>query len=161
MTMKFEKIIDLIDAGEYVSPKYLTNKSFVFVSNKKWTNDYVKHYNKLVSYLKERYNLSFEIIGGGKSCSKIIAEFSGDDNEIKDLLRIFNTDKELIELSKNLDINFLIHISNKQYLNFESKIISDTAPYYIHNTYDIYLNSKKESDLQLDYSTSDNKFDKI
>jgi len=154
--MKFEEIINLIENEKYVSPKRLTENSFVFVSNKKWTSDYLKHYNELVIYLKEKYNITFEIIGGGKSCSKIVVEFSFDENEAIDLLNIFNTDRKLLELAKNLDLKFLIHISKKQSLNFENKIISNTAPYNIHNIYDIYQNSLPESNKLIEYSSNDN-----
>jgi hypothetical protein len=154
--MKFEEIINLIANEKYVSPNHLTKNSFVFVSNNKWTSDYLKHYYNLVLYLKEKYNIDFEIVGGGKSCSKIIVEATFDDNEIIDLLNIFNTDSKLIELSKNLDLKFLVHISNKQSLNFENKIISDTTPYNIHNTYDIYLNSTLKSNELLELSSNDN-----
>lgn len=151
--MKFEEIINLIANEKYVSPKHLTENSFVFVSNNKWTNDYLKHYNDLILYLKEKYNIKFEIVGGGKSCSKIIVEAYFNNDDIINLLEIFNNDSKLIELSKNLDLKFLVHISNKQSLNFENKIISDTAPYNIHNTYDIYLNSK--SNYLNELSTND------
>jgi hypothetical protein len=148
MKITFEDIISLIDKGQYVDPVFLGKDSYVFVSNDKWTKEDLQHFNELKIYLKNRYNLEFEIVGGGKSCSKMIVEFTGDEQDLISFLFIFFRDLKLAEIAQQLRLKYVIGIANSESLSIDSSTITKTAPYYVHNTYNIYKNSLNSSSME-------------
>ncbi|MBN8786799.1 MAG: hypothetical protein J0I84_06905, partial [Terrimonas sp.] len=145
MDLSFEKIIELIEKGKYIDPKKLTDNSFVLVSNEKWTLDQLRFFNAFKKHIKNEYNLEFTIIGGGKSCSKLILDFTGSDENIERLLTLLLTDIRLKEFAKELCLKYAIQLSNSNSLNFDKEQIYQTAPYTIHNIHNIYVESKSNS----------------
>jgi hypothetical protein len=148
MNLTFEKIIELIEDGKYISPKGLTDNSFVFVSNEKWTLRHLEYYNDFKRYLKQKYNLDFSIVGGGKSCSKIILEFEGSDENISRLLMLLYSDTKLYELATQFELKYAMRVSNSESLSFENRTIHKTAPYNVHNIHNIYVDTKNNSVME-------------
>jgi len=143
--ISFEKVIENIENGKMNIPNIITKNTFVLVSNSKWTINQSDSFNKIIVYIQESYELKVKIIGGGKSCSKIIIELDPFDESRSELIDKLITDVKLHELAIAMNVDWIVRVATNESLNLKTGQTTTIANYNIDNLYNIYKMNNMET----------------
>lgn len=136
--ISFEQVIDNIEKGKMEVPEIITENTFVLVSNDKWTLNQKDSFEKLISHIQFNYDLNVKIIGGGKSCSKIIIELDPSDDTKKELIDRLLIDLKLHEVAIEMNVEWIIRVATNESLNLKTGQVTNISNYNIDNLYKIY-----------------------